>query len=42
MPADLHIYAKGPHGFALADGLGATSEWQRRLEEWLRSHGWLK
>jgi pectinesterase len=41
VPAELHLYAKGPHGFALADGLGPASEWPRRLEEWMRSHGWL-
>jgi pectinesterase len=41
VPAELHVYAKGAHGFALADGLGPTSEWPTRLEEWMRSHGWL-
>src|SRR5262245_26123799 len=41
VPAELHLYAKGPHGFALADGLGPASEWPKRLEEWMRSHRWL-
>jgi pectinesterase len=42
VPSELHLYAKGPHGFALAEGLGPTSEWPKRLEEWMRSHGWLE
>jgi pectinesterase len=42
VPSELHLYAKGPHGFALADGLGPTSEWPKRLEEWIKSHGWLE
>jgi fermentation-respiration switch protein FrsA (DUF1100 family) len=42
VPAELHLYAKGPHGFALADGLGPTSEWPKRLEEWIKTHGWLE
>jgi acetyl esterase/lipase len=42
VPAELHLYAKGPHGFALADGLGPVSEWPRRLQEWMASHGWLE
>ena len=41
VPSELHLYAKGPHGIALADGLGPASEWPKRLEEWMRSHGWL-
>ena len=39
--AEMHLYEKGPHGFGTSPGLGPTSEWPRRLEEWMRSHGWL-
>jgi acetyl esterase/lipase len=39
--AEMHLYEKGPHGFGTTSGLGPTSEWPRRLEEWMRSHGWL-
>jgi acetyl esterase/lipase len=42
VPAEMHLYEKGPHGFGTQPGLGPTSEWPRRLEEWLRSHGWLE
>src|SRR5215471_10286609 len=41
VPAELHLYAKGLHGFALADGPEPTSAWPKRLEEWMHSHGWL-
>jgi acetyl esterase/lipase len=41
IPAELHVYEKGRHGFGLSKGLGPTSEWPRRLEEWMRAHGWL-
>lgn len=41
VPAELHLYERGPHGFGTATGLGPTSEWPSRLEEWMRAHGWL-
>ena len=41
VPAELHVYEKGPHGFGMSPGLGPTSEWPQRLAAWLRSHGWL-
>ena len=41
VPAEMHLYEKGPHGFGTKPGLGPTSEWPKRLEEWMRSHGWL-
>jgi len=41
VPAELHVYEKGPHGFGMRTDLGPTSEWPKRAEEWMRSHGWL-
>jgi acetyl esterase/lipase len=41
VPSELHVYDKGPHGFGFTRDLGPTSEWPRRLEEWMRAHGWL-
>jgi pectinesterase len=41
VPAELHVFERGAHGFGLAPDLGPTSEWPMRLEQWLRSHGWL-
>lgn len=39
--SELHLYEKGPHGFGTRADLGPTSDWPKRLEDWLRSHGWL-
>ncbi|KQB43533.1 alpha/beta hydrolase [Flavobacterium aquidurense] len=40
VPAELHIYEKGGHGFGL--GVKDTSKfWTRDCEEWLRTHGYL-
>ncbi|MGE5814605.1 MAG: alpha/beta hydrolase fold domain-containing protein, partial [Acidobacteriota bacterium] len=41
VPAELHIFERGTHGFGFSTGLGPTSDWPRRLEDWMRSHGWL-
>jgi acetyl esterase/lipase len=41
VPAELHVYPSGPHGFGLRQGLGPTSDWPRRCEEWMRAGGWL-
>ena len=40
VPAELHAYEKGPHGFGLRPGYGPTSDWPRLCEQWLRLHGW--
>lgn len=39
--SEMHLYEKGPHGFGTRPGLGPTSDWPKRWEEWMRSHGWL-
>ena len=41
VPAELHLYAVGKHGFGMRPGMGPTSEWPDRLEDWMRFHGWL-
>jgi acetyl esterase/lipase len=38
---EMHLYELGPHGFGLQPGLGATSEWPHRCEEWMHAHGWM-
>lgn len=40
VPAELHAYEKGPHGFGLRPGPGPAAEWPRLCGEWLRLHGW--
>ncbi len=39
VPAELHLYEKGPHGFGLRQGLGPASSWPARCAEWLQSRG---
>jgi acetyl esterase/lipase len=39
VPAELHVYEKGPHGFGMNPGFGAASNWPGRLEDWLRGRG---
>ena len=35
VPADLHIYATGGHGFGLRPSEHPCSTWPKRCEEWL-------
>ena len=42
VPAELHIYSKGGHGYGLRTSKNPVSTWPARLEDWLRSSGWLK
>ncbi|WP_337175777.1 alpha/beta hydrolase [Paludisphaera sp.] len=37
VPAELHIYASGGHGFGLRPSDKPCSTWPRRCEEWMRS-----
>ena len=41
VPAELHIYQKGGHGFGLINPT-TTDNWFDRCSNWLRSNGWLK
>jgi acetyl esterase/lipase len=41
IPAELHIYEKGGHGFGLATGRGTESAWPEACVRWLMAHGWL-
>jgi acetyl esterase/lipase len=38
VPAELHIYEKGPHGIGLGVGRGAVSAWPEQLAAWLATH----
>ncbi len=42
VPAEMHIFEKGPHGVGLANDDPALSEWSRLLANWLRVHGIVK
>jgi acetyl esterase/lipase len=41
VPAELHVYQRGGHGFGLRPGNGTASDWPARAEEWMRYGGWL-
>jgi len=41
VPAELHVFAHGPHGVGLDLDDPAIGEWPKLLEEWLRSRGLL-
>ncbi|HLK63822.1 MAG TPA: alpha/beta hydrolase [Bryobacteraceae bacterium] len=41
VPAEMHIYEKGPHGVGLAQTDEALSSWPARLADWLRGRGLL-
>lgn len=37
VPAELHIYSQGGHGYGLRPSENAVSTWPKRCEEWLRA-----
>ena len=41
LPAELHIYAKGGHGFGMRKTGLPTADWLVRVGEWMKSMGWL-
>jgi acetyl esterase/lipase len=41
VPAELHLYASGGHGFGMRDNGDPANTWPKRCAEWLRSEGWL-
>jgi acetyl esterase/lipase len=41
VPAEMHIYEKGPHGVGLAQRDPVLSTWSHRLEDWMRGRGLL-
>lgn len=41
VPAELHIFERGPHGVGLAFGDQSLSAWPGLLAQWLRGHGLL-
>jgi acetyl esterase/lipase len=41
VPAEMHLYQKGPHGFGLGKTVGAASSWPIRCAEWMQASGLL-
>lgn len=41
VPAELHLFETGRHGFGLAAADPVLSSWPAQCERWMRRHGWL-
>jgi acetyl esterase/lipase len=41
IPAELHVYNRGGHGFGLRDRPMPITSWRDRLQEWLIDRGLL-
>lgn len=41
VPAELHIFTKGGHGYGLRPSENPVSHWPERCADWLRASGWL-
>lgn len=41
VPAEMYLFEHGGHGMGMREGLGTSSLWPRRAEEWLRERGLL-
>ena len=39
VPAELHVYAGGGHGFGMLDRGSPVCQWPARCADWLRSQG---
>jgi acetyl esterase/lipase len=42
VPAELHVFEKGPHGVGLANDDVALAQWSTLLANWLRGRGFIK
>ena len=42
VPAELHIFRTGGHGYGLGNDKGQTGQWRSLFAEWMRSLGILK
>ena len=42
VPAELHLYATGGHGFGMRNNGDPCNAWPQRCEEWMRGQGWLE
>jgi acetyl esterase/lipase len=41
VPAEMYLFEHGGHGMGMRAGLGTSSDWPKRAEEWLKARGLL-
>jgi len=41
VPAELHVYSKGGHGYGLRETETPVTTWHHRCADWMRASGWL-
>ena len=41
VPAEMHIYENGRHGFGLGEKFGPVSTWPTRCQDWMKNRGLL-
>ena len=41
VPAEMHLYPSGGHGYGLRPTAQTVTSWPKRAEEWMKSMGWL-
>jgi hypothetical protein len=41
IPAELHIFSSGGHGFGMRRKGNPASDWPGRVADWMRESGWL-
>jgi acetyl esterase/lipase len=42
VPAELHLFTKGGHGFGMRDNKQPINQWPQRCAEWMGAMGWLR
>ena len=42
VPAEMHIFLKGPHGFGLGQGRGPVGDWPALCQKWMADSGFLR
>jgi hypothetical protein len=42
LPAELHIYNKGGHGYGMKKSGQPVNSWPDRVGDWLKNSGWLE
>lgn len=42
VPAEVHTYAKGGHGYGLRPSENPVTKWPERAAEWMKTLGWIK